>query len=76
MRIATGGEKLAAIFHCVELALSADASGRILLDGTTGLRADAKQSTYLDPDKLDAKGESLDALFEPREFLTPRELQE
>jgi hypothetical protein len=67
-------ETAAAIYHCVEVPLSRDASERTVLDGTTGVRATAKQSIYLDPDFLRDTERTLDEVFEPREQLQPREV--
>jgi len=72
MREGDGG-KLAAIYHCIEVPLSHDASDRVLIDGATGERASAKQSRYLDSDVPRGSERSLDAVFEPRERLEPRE---
>jgi hypothetical protein len=69
-----GGEKLPAIYHCVEVPVSEDASDRILIDGATGERASAKRSHYLDPEGLRNMELTLDAVFTPREVLTPREV--
>lgn len=74
-RMADGhGGKLAACYHCVEIPVSADASDRILIDGSTGERAGAKHSRYLDPDVLRGSEKSLDAVFQPHERLDPREV--
>jgi hypothetical protein len=73
MRDGDGG-KMPAIYHCVEVPLSQDASQRILVDGATGERATAKQSHHLDPDLLQGTERTLDAVFEPTELLDPREI--
>ena len=62
-------------YHCVELELSRDASDLILVDGATGERATAKRSRYLDPDDLRAIESSPDRVFEPDQFLVPREVE-
>jgi hypothetical protein len=67
-------EEAAAIYHCVEVPLSRDASGRTLVDGTTGVRASAKRSHYLDPELLRGTERTLGEVFEPRELLQPREV--
>jgi hypothetical protein len=73
-RMADGdGGNLAAVYHCVEVPLSQDASDRILIDGATGERGGAKRSRYLDPEVLRGSERSLDAVFDPRERLDPRE---
>jgi hypothetical protein len=71
MRRGTGG-RLAAIYHCVAVPVSRSAADRILVDGATGERASAKRSTHLAPGLL--RPRTLDAAFEPRELLEPREI--
>jgi hypothetical protein len=67
-------ETAAAIYHCVEVPLSQHASDRILVDGTTGERANKKRSHYLDPGLLRGTERTLDSVFEPGERLEPREI--
>ena len=59
MGASTGG-KTARFTHCLELALSEDARGKILVDGATGERATAKPPRE-------------HPMPEPREQLVPRE---
>jgi hypothetical protein len=67
-------ETAAAIYHGVEVPLSRDASERTLFDGTTGGRASAKRSSYLDPAQLRGTERTLDEVFEARELLEPHEI--
>jgi hypothetical protein len=71
MRPGTGGRR-AAIYHCVAVPVSGSVTDRILIDGATGERASAKRSTHLAPGPL--RPRTLDAVFEPRELLEPREI--
>jgi hypothetical protein len=74
-RMRDGGlETAAAVYHCVEVRLSKDASEHILIDGATGARASAKKSSYLDPELLRDTESTLGEVFEPRELLEPREV--
>jgi hypothetical protein len=66
-------QKLGVIHHCVELQLSRDASDRLLVDGKTGELATAKRSRYLNDEELRATERTWDMVFEPHEFLEPRE---
>jgi hypothetical protein len=74
MERASRHEHVALFHHCVELRLSRDASDRLLVDGTTGELASAKQSRYLTDEELRAAEHTWDSVFEPREFLEPREV--
>jgi hypothetical protein len=69
----TGSERMALCYHCVELPLSRSASGFNLVDGATGVRATAKHSKYLSPQRLGETERTEEMVFEPRETLTPRE---
>jgi hypothetical protein len=71
MRMGRADTKLSLVWHCVELALSRDARGLNLFDGATGGRAENKSHDGLDPDRLRSEEQTLDDMFEPREFLTP-----
>jgi hypothetical protein len=71
MAAPAGSRKMGLGYRCVEVQLSRDASGLILIDGATGERADAKRSRYLDPEYLRQSERTLDDVFEPRQFLTP-----
>ena len=68
------GGGTALFHHCVEVPVSQDASTRVLIDGATGERANAKRSTYLDPEQLRQREQPPDAYFEPTERLEPREV--
>lgn len=70
----TRHQKLAIISRCVELQLSRDASDRLLVDGTLGELATAKQSRYFNDERLRETERTWDMVFEPREFLEPREV--
>ena len=67
-------ERLPAIYHCVELRLSTDASDRELVDGASGEFAALKRSRYFNDEDLRNTERTWDMVFEPREFLEPREV--
>jgi hypothetical protein len=68
-----GATTAMAVYHCVEVPLSQDVSDRILVDGATGELATEKESCHLDPELLSDTEQTLDSVFEPREWLEPRE---
>jgi hypothetical protein len=72
MRSGSGGRR-AAIYHCVEVPVSEDASEHIVIDGATGEQASAKRSVHLARGPL--RPRTLDSVFEPHELLAPREHQ-
>src|SRR4051812_39412838 len=74
MRRASRHESVALFTHCVEPRLSTDASDRLLVDGKTGELATAKRSRYLNDEELRATERTWDMVFEPHEFLEPREV--
>lgn len=69
----TDSEKLALVYHCVEVPLSRDATDFVLVDGATAERASAKNSAYLSEERLRGTERTEDMVFEPRERLEPRE---
>jgi hypothetical protein len=69
-----GATTAMAVYHCVEVPVSNDISGRILVDGATGELATEKNSFHLDPELLSDTEQTLDSVFEPHELLEPREI--
>jgi hypothetical protein len=69
-----GATTAMAVYHCVEVPLSQDVSDRILVDGATGEPATEKESFHLDPELLSDTEQTLDSVFEPREWLEPRDI--